>query len=58
MNKKYLGDSVYVETDDHGDTVLTTENYGGATNTIILEHEVIMELIYWIRANITNLHEV
>jgi len=58
MNKKYLGDSVYVETDSNGDTVLTTENGLGPTNTVILEPEVMMKLIDWIHANITNLHEV
>ena len=38
--KEYLGDTVYVETDE-GRLVLTTENgTNKATNLIVLEHDV------------------
>ena len=41
--KDYLGDSVYAEFDGHG-IVLTTENGLGASNTIVLEPEVLHAL--------------
>lgn len=41
--KEYLGDSVYVVI-DYGSVVLTTENGMGASNTIVLEPEVLREL--------------
>lgn len=40
MGKFYLGDGVYVEPDERG-LVLTTEDGLGATNTIVLEPEVL-----------------
>jgi hypothetical protein len=43
MPKEYLGDSVYVEMDERG-FVLTTDNGMGASNTIVLESEVINAL--------------
>ena len=47
MNKKYLGDSVYVEHDGHMLT-LTTENGYGASNTIHLEPEVWTNLVLYV----------
>jgi len=46
-DKRYLGDSVYVEME--GDSVkLTTENGRGASNTILLEEHVMNKLCrYW-----------
>lgn len=41
--KTYLGDSVYAEFDGFG-IVLTTENGMGASNTIVLEPEVLRAL--------------
>lgn len=41
--KSYLGDSVYAEFDGFG-IVLTTENGMGASNTIVLEPEVLRAL--------------
>jgi hypothetical protein len=41
--KRYLGDAVYVERDERG-IVLTTEDGIRATNTIVLEPEVIAAL--------------
>jgi protocatechuate 3,4-dioxygenase beta subunit len=41
--KQYLGDSVYAEFNGFG-IVLTTENGEGASNTIVLEPEVIRAL--------------
>jgi len=44
MRKEYLGDSVYVELDDCGGIILTTENGFGPNNTIVLEPEVVVAL--------------
>jgi hypothetical protein len=41
--KAYLGDSVYAEFDGFG-IVLTTENGMGASNTIVLEPDVLRAL--------------
>ena len=41
VTKQYLGDAVYVERNQFGDIVLTTEDGVRATNTIILEPEVL-----------------
>lgn len=38
--KRYIGDAVYAEIDEHGRLVLTTEDGIRATNTIVLEPEV------------------
>ena len=46
--KEYLGDSVYVEIDEFGAVVLTTENGMGASNTIILEPEVFCALVEYV----------
>jgi hypothetical protein len=40
MNKHYLGDGVYLELEESGMIILTTENGIEATNTIYLEPEV------------------
>jgi len=47
--KAYLGDSVYVDLDDGGWIVLTTENGlpGDPSNTIYLEPEVFKALQDW-----------
>ena len=51
MEKRYLGDSVYVEIDRAGDLVLTTENdEGPPSNSITLEPEVYAALIAYISA--------
>jgi len=52
--KFYLGDSVYMQVDEHGDVVLTTENGSlrDPSNKIILEPEVARELMrYLLRLN-------
>ena len=49
MEKTYLGDSVYVEEDLLG-IMLTTDNGFGASNTIILEPEVIVALEEFLKA--------
>jgi hypothetical protein len=46
--KEYLGDSVYVEIDEFGAVVLTTENGYGAGMTIILEKEVFCALVEYV----------
>lgn len=43
-NKVYLGDSVYAQPDGFS-IILTTENGFGASNTIVLEPEVLEALI-------------
>jgi hypothetical protein len=48
--KEYLGDSVYVDVDDFGAIILTTEN--GLTepsNEIFLEYEVAKKLVDYIQ---------
>lgn len=44
----YLGDSVYADRDDFGALILTTENGIEASNTIILEPEVIRALLHYL----------
>jgi hypothetical protein len=39
--KAYLGDAVYADIDEYGCLLLTTENGIRATNTIVLEPEVV-----------------
>lgn len=46
QNKDYLGDSVYVDFDGFA-FVLTTENGMGASNTIVLEPEVLNALFHY-----------
>lgn len=50
MNKQYLGDGVYIETDGYGWT-LTTENGVQVTNTIYLEPPVYIELVRYVEAS-------
>lgn len=47
-NKAYLGDAVYVEHDQYGRLVLTTEDGRTATNTIVLEPEVYAALLDYV----------
>jgi hypothetical protein len=46
--KAYIGDSVYIEPDNAGGYVLTTENGGAPSNTIYLEPEVAAALVAWL----------
>jgi len=46
--KRYLGDGVYVSFDGYS-VRLTTENGVEATNTIVLEPEVVAELDRWLK---------
>lgn len=46
--KVYLGDAVYAQVDDIGRLVLTTEDGIRATNTIVLEPEVLANLAAYI----------
>lgn len=48
-DKRYLGDSVYVET-EAGMLKLTTENGLGPSNTIYLEGEVFIALVDYVQA--------
>jgi hypothetical protein len=47
LNKDYIGDSVYIQDNGFGVT-LTTENGYGASNTIVMESEVIEAFINYI----------
>lgn len=47
-HKAYLGDGVYGNLDFHGRVVLTTENGLEATNTVVLEPEVLAKLEKWL----------
>ena len=50
MKKAYLGDGVYVETDDQMYClILTTENGIDITNRIVLEPEVIAALLAYLK---------
>jgi len=46
--RAYLGDGVYAYVDDFGGVVLTTEDGVKATNTIILEPDVLLAFELWI----------
>ena len=48
-NKEYLGDAVYADVDVFHGVILTTENGISATNTIVLEPEVIQALLDYLR---------
>ena len=58
MNKQYIGDSVYVDQFEMGGIILTTENGYEATNTIILEPEVITALTDYLREIASEISEV
>ena len=51
MNKVYLGDSVYVQQDEHGELVLTTENCypDDPRNRIVLETQTIINLLIYLK---------
>lgn len=49
--KEYLGDGVYVGVDEFGAVVFTTEEGSGATNTIVLEPEVLAAFDMWRKHN-------
>ena len=46
--KDYLGDAVYAAESEFGELILTTENGISATNTIILEPQVIAALLRYL----------
>jgi hypothetical protein len=48
MNKRYIGDGVYVEVDEQG-VILTTEDGVSTTNRIVLEPEVWAALMQFVR---------
>jgi hypothetical protein len=45
--KVYLGDAVYAEADEFKAVILTTEDGRRATNTIVLDREIMAELLAW-----------
>jgi len=49
--KEYIGDSVYVDRDDYGGIVLTTENGSplDPSNIIVLEPEVYDALVRYVK---------
>ena len=48
LSKMYIGDAVYAQIDNLGRVVLTTEDGYRATNTIVLEDEVLRALVAWL----------
>jgi hypothetical protein len=46
--KTYLGDGVYAELTPFGEIVLTTEDGISATNTIVLDSQVLLAFERWI----------
>lgn len=54
--KAYLGDAVYVEIDDFGDVVLTTENGVRETNRIVLEERVYSALLSYVGSASSRAH--
>ncbi len=54
MKKEYLGDSVYAQITTFGELCLTTENGSAATNTIILEPEVLQALLDYVKRHDTR----
>jgi hypothetical protein len=48
VSKAYLGDGVYLDWDDFGTLVLTTENGIRETNRIVLEPEVYAALLEYV----------
>jgi len=48
MEKHYLGDGVYVEHDEFGNVILTTEDGIRKTNEIVLEPSVMAAFQEWI----------
>ncbi len=57
MQKEYLGDAVYAEIDKFGDLVLTTENGECATNTVILEPQIILALDRYLKTYRSELRD-
>ena len=51
MNKHYIGDGVYVERDELGGLVLTTEDGISVTNTIYLETGVYAALLRYVETH-------
>ncbi len=50
MSKQYLGDAVYADLDPvTGDLILTTEDGIRATNTIVMEPQVLAALATYIK---------
>lgn len=54
MNRRYLGDAVYVDLDDFGDLILTAENGLRVTNTIVLEYDVWLSLKAYVEKHESN----
>lgn len=46
--KRYIGDGVYIELDEFGAYVLTTETGAATTNRIVLEPEVMDALLNYV----------
>ncbi len=52
--KTYLGDGVYLELDDFGALVLTTENGIATTNKIVLDLNVYENLTTWVSTKLAR----
>lgn len=55
--KSYLGDAVYVDIDEGGRLVLTTEDGVSITNVIVLEPEVYNRLVRYVERAIERAQE-
>lgn len=55
MAKVYIGDGVYMEVDDWGTVLLTTENGMIVTNRIVLETEVLNAAARHLRSYLATL---
>lgn len=48
-DKTYIGDAVYVDRNEQGAIILTTEDGIQVTNEILLEPEVFNALLLWVQ---------
>ena len=48
MDKTYLGDAIYIESENGGQVILTTSDGETDTNTIYLEPDVIAKMQHWL----------
>ncbi len=55
MDKTYLGDAVYIESENGGPVILTTSDGETDTNTIYLEPEVVRAMEEWLQDNAKGL---
>ena len=52
--KAYIGDAVYIQVNDFGDVILTTEDGFSSTNTIVLEPQVMRQFMNYLDLTIKD----